>query len=93
MFDESCEHEVRIPKSASFDRIVLIADFANPFLKSEKDYLSAMVSPQGSAHWSHSSLLARLKELEMPDGSAQDRARQKAAIGSTNAPIGFEREL
>jgi len=42
VFDESCEHEVKIAATASTPRVVLIVDFANPFLVSEDEYLSVL---------------------------------------------------
>ena len=54
VFDESCEHEVafrllppppsaRASDGASMDRIVLIVDFANPFLADVADYVAAHI--------------------------------------------------
>ena len=40
VFRESCEHEVHIDPNATSNRIILIADFANPYLSSFESYLS-----------------------------------------------------
>ena len=49
VFDESCEHEVFIAPSASHARVVLILDFANPFLLNEKDYFNAFARGEDAA--------------------------------------------
>lgn len=41
VFQESCEHKVEVKDTAAKDRIVLIADIANPFLDSFDDYFDA----------------------------------------------------
>ena len=42
VFRESCEHEVYIDANATSNRIILIADFANPYLTSFESYLSVL---------------------------------------------------
>lgn len=42
VFDESCEHEAQISEHASGDRVVLIIDFANPFMRYEEDYMATL---------------------------------------------------
>ena len=42
MFRESCEHEVSIDPNATSNRIILIVDFANPYLTSFESYLSIL---------------------------------------------------
>jgi len=42
VFRESCEHEVYIDPNAKSNRIILIVDFANPYLLSFESYLSVL---------------------------------------------------
>mmetsp|Transcript_14950 Transcript_14950/g.35275 ORF Transcript_14950/g.35275 Transcript_14950/m.35275 type:complete len:327 (-) Transcript_14950:85-1065(-) len=43
VFDESCEHSVSVDAEAQGPRVVLIADFANPFLEAKQEYIEAHV--------------------------------------------------
>eukprot|EP00944_MAST-04C_sp_MAST-4C-sp1_P013002 g13002.t1 len=40
IFDESCEHEVKLPKSMDMPRLVLIVDFANILLETRDGYIN-----------------------------------------------------
>ena len=40
IFDESCEHEVKLPKNMDMPRLVLIVDFANILLETRDTYIS-----------------------------------------------------
>jgi hypothetical protein len=42
VFDESCEHAASVSADASSFRVVLVVDFANPFLASEEAYLDTL---------------------------------------------------
>ena len=42
VFDESCQHEVSIAEAEGGQRVVLVADFANPFLSEWADYEAAL---------------------------------------------------
>ncbi len=48
VFDESCEHEVFVSPLATVPRIVLILDFANPFLPRD-EYEASLVIPPADA--------------------------------------------
>ena len=48
VFREECQHEVVISKSAQSNRVVLIVDFANPFLKNLSLYRNAISTAQSS---------------------------------------------
>ena len=55
VFREACEHAVRVPREAVGPRVVLLADFANPLLARDADYLGAALGvgegggPEGAA--------------------------------------------
>ena len=53
VFDESCEHEVHVMGHAEGPRVVLLVDFANPFLSSEHDYIAALNADSEGAVLGH----------------------------------------
>ena len=62
VFRESCQHEVEISKSAAFARIVLIVDFANPFLSKEEYALQ--LAPNESEAPASSDMSQALEDYE-----------------------------
>lgn len=71
VFDESCEHEVEV--NGNEPRTVLLVDFSNPLLLSEKDYLSVSMRLPYDDGQSSSKLQAEMIEAAEEWNQAQSR--------------------
>ena len=84
VFDESCEHEVRV--IGSEPRTVLLVDFANPLLLEQQDYLNVAMRVSEADRQSdigHQAADTVRAAEEWNQAQAHWRAQQQAQLEST----------